>query len=151
MADDDATYTLSVPTPTTPADSSVLWGASISGISDKLPTREGVIDQGRCLDALETATGLVVARVGSATAVPTILQNLAAKVVETGAAALIETGDFPEQSTDKTSLGATLWAMYGQLLDALQAGVEAVGGEPAVSNRPLYVFPPPLMTAYMQF
>ena len=151
MADDDATYTLTTPVPQTPADVSVLWGASITGISDKLPTREGVIDQGRCMDALETASGLVVARVGSSTAVPAALVNLAAKVVETGAAALIETGDFPEQSTDKTSLGATLWATFETLLTALQLGVEAAGGEPAVSLRPRYVFPPPLMVSMMGF
>ncbi len=110
-----------------------------------------MIDQGRCLAALETVTGLVVARVGSTTAVPSELQNLAAKVVETGAAALIEQGDFPEQSTQAGSLAARLWALYDKLLEALVAGVEALGDSPAVSMRPAYNFPPPLLTRYMNF
>lgn len=151
MADDDATYTQTSPVPQTPADTSVLWGASISGILNKLPTREGVIDQGRGLDALETVSGLVLARVGSTTALPAGLQNLGAKVIETGAAAMIETGDFPEQSTDAASLGARLWAMYEQLLEALVAGVEALGGDPAISLRPAWNFPPPDMWRYQQF
>lgn len=151
MADDDSTYTLSTPTPDTPADTSVLWGASIAGINNKLPTREGNIDQGRALDALETVSGLVLARVGSTTALPAGLQNLGAKVIETGAAAMIETGDFPEQSTSDTSLGARLEAKYEQLLEALVAGVEALGGDPAVSLRPAFNFPPPMMLRYQQF
>lgn len=149
--DDDATYTLSVPEPLTPADTSVLWRASITGIANKLPTRQGLIDQGRALDALETVSGLVLARVGSTTALPVGLQNLGAKVIETGAAAMIETGDFPEQSTDTASLGARLWALYDQLLEALVAGVEALGGDAAVSMRPAFVFPPPSMIRYTQF
>lgn len=151
MADDDATYTLSSPTPQTPADTSVLWGASVSGVSDKLPTREGVIDQGRCLDALETVSGLVLARVGSSTAIPAGLTNLAAKVIETGAASMIEAGDFPEQSTDKASRAQMLWGQYLQLLESLVSGIEALGGEPAVSLRPVYVFPPPGMYGYQRF
>jgi hypothetical protein len=151
MADDDSTFTEVSPAPQTPADTSVLWGASITGILNKLPTREGAVDQGRALDALETISGLVLARVGSTTALPAGLENLGAKVIETGAAAMVEQGDFPEQSTDKGSLAQVLWGQYGQLLDALQAGVEALGGDPAVSLRPAYVFPPPLMLRYQQF
>lgn len=145
MADDDATYTLTSPTPQTPADTSVLWGASISGVDDKLPTREGVIDQGRALDALETVSGLVLARVGAVGDVPAALANLAAKVVETGAAAIIEKSDFPEQSTDAKSLGNLLWSTYLELLEALVAGVEALGGEPNIQMQPMFAFPPPGM------
>jgi hypothetical protein len=151
MADDDSSYTLSSPTPQTPTDTSVLWGASITGIDNKLPTREGVIDQGRALDALETVSGLVLARVGSVSSLPPLLQNLGAKVVETGAAAMIESGDFPEQSTDSGSLASRLWAMYEQLLEALVSGVEALGGDPAVSLRPAFNFPPPSLLRYQQF
>lgn len=148
--DDEATYTLTTPMPVTPADSAVLWGASIAGIYDKLPTRAPYsIDAGRCMDALETVSGLVAGRVGSDTAVPAALTNLAAKVIETGAAAIIEQGDFPEQSSEKTSLGMVLWARYESLLQSLAAAVEEMGGEPPVSMRPAFNFPPPSMYGYM--
>jgi hypothetical protein len=126
-------------------DSSILWGASPAGISVKLPTREGRLNQGQAIDTLETISGLVLARVGSVGDIPTPLLSLASKVVETGAAALIEISDFPEQSTDTNSLGQILWKQYNSLLEALVAGVEALGGEPDVMKSPLYNFPPPAM------
>ena len=144
--DDDTTFTLGA-VPQTPADTAVLWGASIAGVTNKLPTyiAGGQIDQGMALDALETASGLVLARVGAVGQVPEVLANLAAKVVETGAAAMIEKSSFPEQSTDAKSLGSVLWSTYEQLLEALVAGVEAVGGDPNVAMQPVFSMPPPGM------
>lgn len=124
-------------------DSSILWGANTGGILAKLPTREGQLDIGQARDALETYSGLVLARVGSVGDIPPALTNLAARVIETGAAAMIEISDFPEQSTDANSLGQVLLRRYEVMVDALVAGVEALGGEPDIMQAPAVSFPAP--------
>jgi hypothetical protein len=129
----------------------VLWGASVGGVSNKLPTREGNLNTGQVTDNLETVSGLVLAKVGDVSAVPDALVELAGKVVEFGAAALTEMQDFPEQSTRDSSPAASLWAQYELLAGELQAGVEALGGEPDVQQRPAYMFPPPSLTRYQRF
>jgi hypothetical protein len=132
-------------------DPSILWGASIQGVNNKLPTREGQLNADQVNDNLETASGLVLSRVGAVGLVPQVLVNLAAKVVEYGAAALTEQQDFPEQSTDKASLAVALWALFGKLTEQLVTGVEAVGGEPNVAERAEFNFAPPLMIQYQSF
>jgi hypothetical protein len=130
------------------ADSSILWGASPDGILTKLPTREGHIDYGRMVDSLEMVSGLVLGIVGSDTAIPAPLLNLASKVIETGAAAAIEQEDFPEQSTNAASLGRVLWDRYAQLLKSLRDAVEALGDEPNIMQTPAFNFPPPMFLNY---
>lgn len=132
-------------------DAIVLWGASTDGILKKLPTREGRLDDGQAYDKLETISSLVLGRVGAVGSIPPQLEDLAAKVVEYGAAALLEITDFPEQSTDVNSTGQVLWRTYMQLLDALVKAVEAVGGSPDVMERPAYNFPPPSFIGRMPF
>lgn len=121
----------------------VLWGASVQGVSNKLPTRMGKLVEPQVVDNLETASGMLLALVGSEDAVPLALWEFAARVVETGAAALTEQQDFPEESTAKTSLAAVLWAQFMGWQASVQAGVEALGGEPPTQERPAYSFAPP--------
>jgi len=138
----------------TPTDANILWGATIDGVSNKLPTRAAAgiqLDVGRAVDNLETISGLVVARVGAPDAIPPVLTTLAARVVEYGAAALFEQQDFPEASTSDTSNAAVLWKQYEDLLQQLEDGVEAVGGEPNVQLRPIFTFDPPYMVRYREF
>src|ERR1039458_690729 len=101
----------------------ILWGASVQGVSNKLPTRNGSLDQTRVLDNLGTASGLVLAKVGDEAAIPPVLVDLASKVVEYGAAALTEQQDFPETATAKDSAATVLWGMFADLAGQLQAGV----------------------------
>lgn len=129
----------------------ILWGASVQGVSNKLPTRQGQLDQAQVLDNLGTASGLLLALVGDVAAVPTPLMDLAAKVVEYGAAALTEQQDFPESSTAKDSAATMLWSLFTSLSGQLQTGVEALGGEPDVAKRPAYNFPPPMMVPHRVF
>lgn len=129
----------------------VLWGASINGVSNKLPTRNGVLNTAQVTDNLETATGLVLARVGSEGAVPPALWQLAARVVEFGAAALTEQQDFPEQSVQKGSLGQALWGLFETAIAQVVSGVEALGGEPSVAERPAYNFGPQKMLEWIRF
>lgn len=121
----------------------VLWGASVQGVSNKLPTRMGKLVEPQVVDNLETASGMILALVGSEDAVPVPLWEFVARVVETGAAALTEQQDFPEQSTEKTSLASVLWAQFMGWQKNVQAGVEAAGGEPPIQERPAYNFAPP--------
>lgn len=129
----------------------VLWGASVTGVSNKLPNRNGKLTEPQVVDNLETASGLLLAMVGSEDAVPTVLWEFAARVVETGAAALTEAQDFPEQSTAKTSLASVMWAQFIDWQMQVVKGVEALGGEPAVSERPAYNFAPPWGVQWSRF
>lgn len=142
------------PEPALPTDSNILWGATIDGISNKLPTRAAAgvpLDAGRAVDNLETAAGRVLAKIGSVDALPAPLVALAGHVIEYGAAAQFELQDFPEESVSNTSSAAVLEAKFVQLLNELVAGVEALGGEPNVQMRPIFTFDPPSMIRYKEF
>ncbi len=128
-----------------------LFNESQTGVSNKLPTYAGVFDAAQVTDNLETAADLVLARVGSAAAVPTPLWDLGSKVIEYGASALTEQQNFPEQSTAKDSMAQVLWALFTSLLEQLVAGVEALGGTPNVETQPAFNFAPPWMIQYRQF
>jgi hypothetical protein len=128
-----------------------LYSESQSGVSNKLPTYNGVLNVDQVNDNLATAADIVLSRVGTVGDVPPTMVDFASKVIEYGAAALTEQQNFPEQSTSDTSLGQVLWRIFNQLLEQMVAGVEAAGGEPNVETRPAFSFAPPWMTQYQQF
>jgi hypothetical protein len=89
--------------------------------------------------------------VGSETAVPGPLTEFAARAVEWGAASLTEQQDFPEQSTAKTSAAAVCWAQFLLLANQVVAGVEALGGEPSIAERPAFTMAPPTMIQWARW
>jgi hypothetical protein len=128
-----------------------LFGESIAGVENKLPTYDGIVNVDQVNDNLGTAGGIVLSRIGTVGDVPPTLVDLASKVIEYGAAGLTEQQNFPEQSTATNSRGNLLWAQFEDLLERLVAGVEAAGGEPNVETRPAFNFAPPWMIQYMEF
>lgn len=128
-----------------------MFTESFQGVSNKLPTRDGNLNQTRVQDNLNTAGGIVVSRVGGVGLVPSLLTELASLVIEWGAAALTELQDFPEQSTEADSAYQSYWRTFTMLTDTLVKGVEALGGEPDVQERPIFTFDPPALTPYQQF
>lgn len=127
-----------------------LWNESLAGVSAKLPTYGGSFPAGQLQDNLDTAGGLVLSRVGTVGDVPAVLVTLASRVVEFGAAALVEQASRPEEQ-GSGSRGTMLWAQFEDLLERLVAGVEAAGGEPNIETRPAFAFAPPLGLDYRAF
>ena len=131
----------------------ILFGASLQGVLNKLPTFKAAqaagatIDSDSIEDNLETASSWVIARVGSEGAVPALLTDMARTVVEIGAAALTASSTIPEDD-DGTKFAENLWKRFEKGRDELAIGVEREGGAPPPGEMPESLFPPPQLTQW---
>ncbi len=137
----------------------LLWGATVTGVLNKLPTLKsaasqgGQIDDDTIEDNLEIAQSWVIARVGgdlTGSGVPVVLNDTARSMVELGAAGLTAMMFIPEDDNGN-SFGKTLWKTFEAGLEQLAIGVEREGQEPPIGERPAFYMPPPLLVQWRGF
>lgn len=137
----------------------ILWGATVTGVLNKIPALKQAQDNGQTVDAdpiedaLETACSYMLARVGGAadgSIVPSMLADMARSLAEVGAASMYEAGARPEDENGN-SLANTLWKRFTDGLEQLALGIEREGVEPSIGSRPAVNMPPPWLLQWRGF